>query len=310
MKSLLRLIALMIAYFVLFMIAAELTNPPGLVLMMTPAQMQQSIMALPIASMLISLMLAYLAIRSRWHGWKLAGSLFLIFYALYGFLGWIELLAFPAVSSRMPAGMLTSTLISGLIIGIPFSVLAVWILAKTHPLPAAAEWPLRLKMPGNEWTWKVTAAAVLYVLVYFTFGYYVAWRTPGVPEFYGGSDPGSLLGQLANVLRETPWLYPLQLLRGLIWVGIGCIIVRMHKGRPWEVMLATGLSFTVLMNASLLFPNPFMPAMVAHAHAVELVSSNFLYGILLAGLLIWSPTHAQSVIIDTNMDKSLPNQVD
>jgi hypothetical protein len=77
------------------------------------------------------------------------------------------------------------------------------------------------------------------------------------------------------------------------------------SSRPWEVVLATGLSFTVLMNASLLFPDPFMPAAVAHAHAVELVSSDFLYGILLAGLLIWRPTHGQEVIIDINRGESL-----
>jgi hypothetical protein len=45
----------------------------------------------------------------------------------------------------------------------------------------------------------------------------------------------------------------------------------------------------VLMGASLLFPNPFMPAYVAKAHALELVSSNFLYGVLLSALMMWTP---------------------
>ena len=145
-------------------------------------------------------------------------------------------------------------------------------------------------MSASEWILKLAAGAILYVIVYFTFGYYVAWRTPGLPEFYGGTDPGTFVGQLANVMRDTPWLPALQIFRGFIWTGIGCIIIRMHKGQIWETILATGLTFTVLMNASLLFPNPFMPPVVAHAHTIELVSSNLLYGILLAGLMLWNPT--------------------
>lgn len=145
-------------------------------------------------------------------------------------------------------------------------------------------------MSTAEWIWRLAVAAVLYVIVYFTFGYYVAWRTPGLPEFYGGTDPGTFLGQLANVMRDTPWLYAVALFRGLIWAGIGCIIIRMHKGKAWETVLATGLSFTVLMNAALLFPNPFFPPVVLHAHTIELVSSNFLYGILFATFMPWKLT--------------------
>lgn len=90
-------------------------------------------------------------------------------------------------------------------------------------------------------------------------------------------------------MRDTPWLFALQLFRGLIWTAIGCIIIGMHKGNAIETILATGLTFEVLMNASLMFPNPFMPPAIAHAHAVELVISNFLYGILLSAMLIWIP---------------------
>ncbi len=68
----------------------------------------------------------------------------------------------------------------------------------------------------------------------------------------------------------------------------------MHKGRLWEVALATGLAFTVLMNASMLFPNPFMPPLVARAHTIELFTSNLLYGILLALLMLWRPERHDS----------------
>ncbi|MGD0002941.1 MAG: hypothetical protein ABSE06_01785 [Anaerolineaceae bacterium] len=284
-----RLIALVILYLALFTFASQLTTPPDLVQHMTPDQVKQSTATLPVVSLIMSLMLSYLAIRSRWHGWKLVGALFVISYGLYTFLGWIELLAFPAVSRYMPNGMLSGLLMAGLILTIPFSFLAVWILGKTGKYPSENEINDRLIFSRSEWIWRLAAGAVLYEIVYFTFGYFIAWRTPGLPEFYGGTDPGTFFGQLANVMRDTPWLFVLQIFRGLIWTGIGCIIVRMHKGRAWETILATGLTFTVIMNASLLFPDPFMPALVAHAHSIELVSSNFIYGILLAMFMFWNP---------------------
>jgi hypothetical protein len=280
-----RLIALVVAYIVLFTVATQLTTPPEASTLFTPEQMKQAAAALPLASALMALMLAYLAVRSRWRGLMLAGVLFVIFYVIYTFLSWVELLAFPAVSSQMPAGTLNGMLMQGLIIGIPFSLLTVWILGKWRGGEPPENGPLRYAPP--EWVGRLLVGAVLYVVVYFTFGYFVAWRTPGLPAFYGGVDPGTFPKQLASVWKDTPWLYGVAMFRGMMWAAVGAIIVQMHKGKPWEAMLATGAAFDVLMNASLLFPNPYFPPAVGRAHTIELLSSNLLYGILLAGWLLW-----------------------
>jgi hypothetical protein len=282
-----RVLALAVVYTILLVIASGLLTPPEVAKMLTPEQAAASAERMPLACGLIAAVMAYLGLRSRWHGWKLAGALFLIYFVLYSFLGWVEVLAFPAVGNRMPPGMLTSLLTMGLAVGIPFSVLAVWILGKTRPDPADAKLPPRFSMPPGEWAWKIVAAAVLYMIVYFTFGYYVAWRTPGLPEFYGGTDPGTYWGQLVNNWRTGPWLYPFQLVRGLVWTGTGLIILAMHKGKKWEAALAAGLAFTVIMNAGMLLPNPFFTPVVQRAHTIELVSSNFVYGVLLGLLMMW-----------------------
>jgi hypothetical protein len=152
-----------------------------------------------------------------------------------------------------------------------------------------------LQIPTFEWIWKLAAAVILYEIVYFTFGYYVAWRTPGLPEFYGGKDPGTFFGQLINVANETPWLFLFQVFRALIWTGIGCVIIRMHKGEWFETSFATGLAFSVLMTATMLLPNPFMPPHVYRAHANELISSNFVFGVLLTLLLLWRTPQRESM---------------
>jgi hypothetical protein len=287
LSIILRVLALTVIYIILLTVGGGITTPPEVAKLMSAEQTAAFAAVLPLVGLMMTATLAYLALRSRWHGWKLAGALFIIFFTVYTFLSWIEVLAFPAVGNRMPPGMRTSMLFTGLIVGIPFSVIAVWILGKTRRDRADAQLPARLQMPFAEWAWKLAAAAILYVIVYFAFGYYVAWRTPGLPEFYGGSDPGTFIGQLGNVMRDSPWLPPFQILRGLVWAGVGCIIVAMHKGRAWEAALATGLAFMVLMTASMLFPNPFMTPLVQHAHTIELLTSNMLFGVLLGLLLMW-----------------------
>jgi hypothetical protein len=187
----------------------------------------------------------------------------------------------------MPPGMLGGLFGAGVLLALPFSLLAVWILGKTKRHPAAGAPNDRLIMPAAEWAWKLTAIVILYEVIYFGFGYFVAWRTPGLPEFYGGTDPGSFFGQLGSVMRDTPWLPLLQVPRALMWTGIACLIIRMHKGSVLETSLAVGLTFAVLMGTPLLFPNPVMTAAVARGHLYELLSSNLLFGFLLSMLLLW-----------------------
>jgi hypothetical protein len=284
-----RVLALTVVYAALFMAGSGATTPPELAARMTPEQIAQAAAALPVVVLLMTGTLAYVALRSRWHGWKLSAGLFTVFFGVYTFLAQIEPLAFPAVTDQMPPGTIPLFFLAGFLLTLPFSGLAVWILGKTRKDPADAAPNLRLHMPAREWAWKLAAAVVLYETIYFVFGYYVAWRTPGLPEFYGGTDPGTFFGQLGNVLRDTPWLFAFQALRALVWTGIACVVVRMHKGGALETAFTTGLAFAMLMSATMLIPNPLMPPHVYRAHLYELTPSNFLFGFLVALLLLWRP---------------------
>ena len=124
---------------------------------MTQEQIAQSTAVLPLVSLIMTLVLSYLALRSRWHGWRLAGALFLIFYGIYTFVNQIETIAFSAVSSRMPEGTVLGFFLAGLLLTVPFSLLAVWVLWKTR-MDAAADAPKdRLQMAALDWAWKLAA---------------------------------------------------------------------------------------------------------------------------------------------------------
>lgn len=289
----LKIALLAILYAVLFTISATLTTPPELARLMTPEAIAGSAAALPLVSLIMTGLLAYTVLRSRDHGWRLVLGLFVVFYGINTLLSQIEALAFPAVSGGLPEGTIAGFFLSGLMVWFPMCLMAVWILGRWRPSPERAGGG-RLQMTAGEWAVKLILAIVLYEAVYFLFGYFVAWRTPGLPQFYGGTDPGTFFGQLGNVMRDTPWLPWLQAGRALIWTGLAVILIRLHRGGRIETSVAVGWTFCLAMTAPMLFPNPIMPPEIARAHTIELFWSNLLFGFLLSLLLLAKPSLSRS----------------
>ena len=116
-------------------------------------------------------------------------------------------------------------------------------------------------------------------------------------EYYGGVDEGGFLAQMATVLRSTPWLIPIQIVRAMCWVVLALPVVRSLKGQWQETALAVGLLFAVVMNAQLLLPNPYMPEPVRMVHLVETTSSNFIFGLLIGWLLTQRHALAEVAIV-------------
>lgn len=238
--------------------------------------------------------LSYLVMRSHWAGWRLAVSIFVVFYGVTTVMSQIETAVFLP---HLPAGVLPRLFALGALVAAPFAVLAVVVLGKGRAGRAGAAPGNRLAMPARDWTWKLAAISVAYVLIYFSFGYFVAWRSPAVHTYYGGIDEGSFIAQMKTVLITTPWLVPLQLGRAVLWAALAVPIVRMINGSRWEAALAVGMVFSVLMNAQLLLPNPFMPDAVRMVHLLETATSNFLFGVLVGWLLAPRPRRRETEIM-------------
>jgi hypothetical protein len=118
------------------------------------------------------------------------------------------------------------------------------------------------------------------VVVYFMFGYFVAWQWAETRLFYSGSTTiKPFFTHFWDLFRTDPLIIPFQILRGALWTLLAFVIVRMMKARRWEVALAVALTFAALLSAAIgLFPNPYMPAAVRQAHFIELVSSMLVFG--------------------------------
>ena len=280
----LRLIAAAAVYLVFFVVSygALTPGPPSSASTGEPAVAQLTTVAI-----LNTAVIGWLILRARSSGWRLIATLFVVFFCVQTLLPQLESIIFqssPGFASHLPAGMVPRILAAGLVHAALWIPVAIIILGKRRADPIGATSGGRPALLAELLTWKLALAAAVYVVVYFTFGYYVAWRQPAITTYYGGSDPGTIWLQLSSVMRTTPWLPFAQAVRGALWATLAVVVIRMLKGSALEKAVAIGLLFGVVMNAGLLLPNPYMPHDVRMIHLVETASSNFLFGIMLGWL--------------------------
>lgn len=279
-----KVIALTVILFICFAVASGVIGQQGGP--QTSEQAGAATVMLLAVCLLNTTVLTHVILRSRWGGWRLAAAVFLVFYGAMTFMTQIESAVFL---TRLPPGTVPRLFLAGVLIAAPFSILAVLILGKAKAHVASTEPNPRLAMPKRQWAWKLALLALAYLILYFTFGYFIAWQNPAVREYYGGIDAGSFPAQMRAVIADTPWLIPFQILRAMLWVAIALPVIRMMKGHWPETALALGLLFA-MFNALLLLPNPYMPEAVRMTHLLETASSNFLFGLLI-GWLLTQPHH-------------------
>ncbi len=227
--------------------------------------------------LLQSIVLSYILVRATWHGWKLLLTLFLVYWGITVFQTEIESVVFlQYLVSVIPANDLPRLILNGTIIAALVAILAVFIHDKWTAQTEAVEKVERLPHSPWQWAWKLTALALIYLVIYFLFGALVAKPLAGAAfdEFYGN-------------LQLPVWILPFQLFRGIVWVAITLPLIRTMKGTRAQVGLGVALLLSVPISSLVLPPNPFLPPAIRLAHLVELFTSMFLFG----WLDVWILTH-------------------
>ena len=229
-----------------------------------------------LTSFLFTGVLSYPIMRSTWSGWKLVLTIAVVFYGVMTFLSQIETVVFLGIWWTLWIGNDSKLFVEGAVVAALFSPIAVWAHGK---MKRSEDINLqkpdnRLVMTTSQWAWKLTLLAIIYVLIYISFGQFVFIPLAGdaFEEFYVG-------------LEMPQWVLLLQAVRALIWVALAIPVIRMMKGPWWEAGLAVALIFSVLMGALLLIPQDIMPDAIRMAHFVEVTLSNFLFGWIVAFVL-------------------------
>jgi hypothetical protein len=253
------------------------------------AQAGAKLLAVLVVSLLDTLLLCYFIVRSRLAGLALVAVTALLYYGMKTFTSQLETAYFVNSLPRAMLPALFLMTVPAALIWPPIAVLLFGKLrCKSEPAPAGS-----LSMPLSEWIWKaLLVGAVIYPVLFFGFGYFVAWRNPDVRAYYGGVDNSNVIAYYINMFAHDPVVYPFEIMRGLLWFCLALPIVLTWKGRPWEAALAVALMFALIENGQHLIPNPLMPASVRLSHFIETSSSNFLLGLATVGLLYWHPVRA------------------
>ena len=141
------------------------------------------------------------------------------------------------------------------------------------------------RMAAGDYAWKLPVAGLVFVVVYWLFGYFVAWQFPAVRRYYSGSpELVPFFPYTAAALSGSPWFLLTQFGRGLLWGLLALLAVRILGGRKTLCLLGVAAVFA-LFGLQLLVPNPMMPDEIRLPHLIETVSSMLLYGAFLGWFL-------------------------
>jgi hypothetical protein len=279
----LKIILLTVLYFILFVAGGILF---GLQASRDPATQMAALAAMPLVCFVDTLVLSLVILRSNERGWRLMLATAVSYYGVQTVLAQIET-AYFGPSLGVSASMLPGLFLTSVPIVLIFVPLAVLFLGKGRGVDPDTRRYQRLSMPVSQWAWKLAVIAVTYVILYFGFGYFVAWQNPNLSAMYGN-------GANQEVFSYAK-LIPLQLARGILWALFALPVIRMSKGSPWQIALMVGVLLALPMNISLVIPNPIMPDPgVRLSHFIETASSNFIFGVFLTRLLLGraDPKHA------------------
>lgn len=226
-----------------------------------------------------------LILTSRWGGWKLIVLLPLAYYGATAFMMQIETWYFLSDLTVSPnvLPLLFLMRVPLCFIAIP---LAIVILGKgkaqKDDAPNAA-----LVMPVTQWIWKSALIAVVYVILYWSAGYFIAWQNPELRAFYGA--PGEIVPFWTHTfatLQDGSNLLPFQFLRGLLWMLCTLPIIRGSKVNVWWTAVLVGAMLAFPQNSAHIIANPLIPvASVRMSHLIETASSTFLFGVIVTWLL-------------------------
>lgn len=224
--------------------------------------------------------LIYLGVRysecSRIKAWFfLSAYLFLLQFFMTQIETWFFIDSFTALNRidimLIMAGQLASILVS---------VLAGVVLFRRSPDTAHAKTSIRYFVP------KLFLIGLLYMSIYFLFGYFVAWQFEAIRMFYTGSPEKASFSQvMLGNFNQTPWIFPFQFIRGLFFGLINYLLFKLLASNRKVYVVASVFS-NISLGLMLLIPNPLFTDAARMAHFYEVTSSMVVFSLLMCGIYL------------------------
>ncbi len=216
--------------------------------------------------------------QSTWTGWKMVFCYFFVHFFVSTVLPQMDTWFF---AGAFPSGLALQVVWMGLITAMLFSPMVVLIWRRIKATQVDGQKPQAV----IPWFGVGLVFPTVYLVIYFLFGYFMAWQVEELRFFYSGSvEKLPFFMHLEDIARTNPGLFAVQLFRGVLWSLLGWLIVITTQGGHLRKALLVAAIFTVPVTL-LLMPNPYMPEPVRMAHFWETLVSNLIFGFVLGWFL-------------------------
>jgi hypothetical protein len=227
-------------------------------------------------------------LSSRLHGARLWLLTSTVYWLVKTFTGQLEAWYFmPNISASMVPALMAMTLPVALVV----PLLTVVLFERWKGPVEKLEWQVPAMSAGEQLGKWVLLSALVYPALFFLAGYFIAYSNEDVRAFYGGVYETSFFQHLRALVQSDPALLPFEILRGVLWVGVGVALLWTTRGRVVGGLLVV-LLFTLVQNDVHLIPNPLMPPVVQRFHFIETVASNAVFAVLISWLMSRVHFHA------------------
>lgn len=269
--------------FISSLIAANIISPfPQFIVERVPsAGFLPNSVAMPFSAAINATILVWVARRSSFKGFPLAGGLFVLSFLAQTFQTQIEtsyfISAFPPLHGNFEVYRL---FLHGAITSALFALLVTWFVGGFSRKPReAAKFTVHADQFLNTGAW----LGAVYFILYILFGYYVAWQSQELRVFYGGpAVSNSFANQILTTLMVKPEMPFFQYARGFVWILCLIPLFKSFTGGRIELVILSAVALGLLPTAQLAFANPLMPAEVSLYHFWEVSLSMYIFGALCA----------------------------
>jgi hypothetical protein len=281
-RSTLAFLALVATYAVLFTVGSQALMPAAITDAATSADEQVAGAGLIAVAFIDVAIIVAITLTSRLRGVRLWVLLSVVLYGVKSFTSQLEAWYFMKNLTPEMLPALFGMMVPALVV-VP--LLSVVLFGRMRGAPEAPAWRVPA-MPAGEWALKlVVLACVVYPVLFFGFGYFVAWQSPAVREFYGVTELLGPVDHLRNMVRSDPLVVPFEMLRGALWVAFAVTLIWTTQGSGILGGVLAVLVFALVQNDVHLIPNPLMPAAVRQIHFVETATSNAINALIITWLM-------------------------
>ncbi len=221
----------------------------------------------------------YIGKTAEWNKRWLLWSLIFVYLTVYSFMTQIETIFFEnafEILSKFDAWLIMLSNIIPLFVIVP---LTLKIVNKKYP-----ETNPKIEIKLSTILTKVGILAVVYVVIYFLFGYFVALQFSDVREFYSGTTEKQTFISLMIGNFQNSNVVTFQFLRGILFSTFILPIVFMFKGKNKQLLISLVLVY-LSTAIVLIIPNFLFPETVRWAHFIEMMSSMTTFAVIT--WLVW-----------------------